>query len=89
VTPEDSTGERLDDQLGWYGRNSRDNQRRYQWLKLLKLVVAGRCPGGWRGPPLRVTGLVAVIVVRQLHPRTPPLLLHASSPARFGTRVGP
>jgi hypothetical protein len=29
---EDPTWERLDEQLGWYDRKSRDNQRRYQWL---------------------------------------------------------
>ena len=41
---EDVTWERLEDQLGWYDRKSRDNQRRYQWLKLLELAVAAALP---------------------------------------------
>ena len=39
-TIEDPTWERLEDQLSWYDRKSRDNQRRYTWLKLLELAVA-------------------------------------------------
>jgi hypothetical protein len=41
---EDPTWERLEDQLGWYDRKSRDNQRRYQRLKLLELAVAAALP---------------------------------------------
>jgi hypothetical protein len=39
--------ERLEDQLDWYDRKSRDNQRRYQWLKLLQLVVAAALYRWW------------------------------------------
>ena len=41
---EDPTWERLEGQLGWYDRKSRDNQRSYQWLKLLELAVAAALP---------------------------------------------
>ena len=62
---EDVTWERLEDQLGWYDRKSRDNQRRYQWLKLLELAVAAALPVvAGVGSPVWVTGgLAAVIVV--------------------------
>jgi Protein of unknown function (DUF4231) len=62
---EDPTWERLDEQLGWYDRKSRDNQRRYQWLKLLELAVAAALPVvAGVGSPVWVTGgLAAVIVV--------------------------
>jgi hypothetical protein len=54
---EDPTWERLEDQLSWYDRKSRDNQRRYKWLKLLELAIAAALPvvaamgspvGDWR-----------------------------------------
>ena len=62
---EDVTWERLEDQLGWYDRKSRDNQRRYQWLKLLELAVAAVLPVvAGVGSPVWITGgLAAVIVV--------------------------
>jgi Protein of unknown function (DUF4231) len=62
---DDPTWERLEDQLGWYDRKSRDNQRRYQWLKLLELAVAAGLPVvAGVGSPVWVTGgLAAVIVV--------------------------
>jgi hypothetical protein len=62
---EDPTWERLEDQFGWYDRKSRDNQRRYQWLKLLELAVAAALPVvAGVGSPVWVTGgLAAVIVV--------------------------
>ena len=64
-TAEDVTWERLEDQLVWYDRKSRDNQRRYQWLKLLELAVAAALPVvAGVGSPVWVTGgLAAVIVV--------------------------
>ncbi len=62
---EDVTWERLEDQLGWYSRKSRDNQHSYQWLKLLELAVAAALPVvAAVGSPVWVTGgLAAVIVV--------------------------
>jgi hypothetical protein len=59
------TWERLENQLGWYDRKSRYNQRRYQWLKLLELAVAAALPVvAGVGSPVWVTGgLAAVIVV--------------------------
>jgi hypothetical protein len=62
---DDPTWERLEDQLGWYDHKSRDNQRRYQWLKLLELAVAAALPVvAGVGSPVGVTGgLAAVIVV--------------------------
>ena len=62
---QDVTWERLEDQLGWYDRKSRDHQRRYQWLKLLELAVAAALPVvAGVGSPVWVTGgLAAVIVV--------------------------
>jgi hypothetical protein len=65
VVAEDPTWERLEDQLGWYDRKSRDNQHRYQWLKLLELAVAAALPvvAGMRSPIWVTGGLAAVIVV--------------------------
>jgi hypothetical protein len=62
---ENPTWERLENQLGWYDRKSRYNQRRYQWLKLLELAVAAALPVvAGVGSPVWVTGgLAAVIVV--------------------------
>ena len=41
---EDPTWERLEDQLSWYDRKSRENQRRYKWLKLIELAIAAVLP---------------------------------------------
>ena len=62
---EDPTWERLEGQLGWYDRKSRDNQRSYQWLKLLELAVAAALPvvAGVGSPVWLTGGLAAVIVV--------------------------
>ncbi len=38
------TFERLEDQLGWYDRNSRDCQRRYKVLKTLEMIAAAAIP---------------------------------------------
>src|SRR5215207_2026782 len=61
----DSTWERLEDQLSWYDRKSRDNQRRYQWLKLLELAVAAALPvvAGVGSAVWVAGGLAAVIGV--------------------------
>jgi hypothetical protein len=62
---EDSTWDRLEDQLGWYDRKSRDNQRRYKWLKLVELAVAAVLPvvAALESPVWVTGGLAAVIVV--------------------------
>ena len=62
---EDPTWKRLEDQLGWYDRKSRDNQRRYKWLKLLELPVAAALPvvAALDSPVWVTGGLAAVIVV--------------------------
>ncbi|HZA30650.1 MAG TPA: DUF4231 domain-containing protein [Propionibacteriaceae bacterium] len=61
---EDPTWERLEDQLGWYDRRSRDNQRRYKWLKLLELAIAAALPVvAAVGSPVWVTGGLAAVIV--------------------------
>jgi uncharacterized protein DUF4231 len=64
-TIEDPTWERLENQLSWYDRKSRDSQRRYTWLKLLELAVAASLPvvAGIHSPVWVTGGLAAVIVV--------------------------
>lgn len=44
VPAEDPTWDRLEDQIGWYSRKSRENQRLYKWLKLLEIAVAAVLP---------------------------------------------
>jgi hypothetical protein len=63
--PQDTTWERLEDQISWYDRNSGDNQRRCKGLKLLELAVAAALPvvAGLRSPVWVTGGLAAVIVV--------------------------
>jgi len=61
---EDPTWARLEDQLGWYDRKSRDNQRRYKWLKLLELAIAAALPVvAAVGSPVWVTGGLAAVIV--------------------------
>jgi hypothetical protein len=62
---EDPTWERLEDQLAWYDRKSRENQSRYKWLKLLELAVAAVLPvvAAVESPVWVTGGLAAVIVV--------------------------
>jgi Protein of unknown function (DUF4231) len=62
---EDPTWERLEDQLGWYDRKSRDNQRRYKQLKLLELAIAAALPvvAALNSPVWVTGGLAALIVV--------------------------
>jgi hypothetical protein len=61
---EDPTWERLEDQLGWYDRKSRDNQRRYKQLKLLEFAIAAALPVvSARTSPVWVTGGLAALIV--------------------------
>jgi hypothetical protein len=63
--PEESTWERLEDQIGWYDRKSGYNQRYYKWLKLLEIAVAAVLPivASLRSPVWVTGGLAAIIVV--------------------------
>jgi Protein of unknown function (DUF4231) len=62
---EDPTWDRLEDQIGWYSRKSRENQRYYKWLKLLEIAVAASLPvvAAVHSPVWVTGGLGAVIVV--------------------------
>jgi hypothetical protein len=65
VPAEDPTWDRLEDQIGWYSRKSRENQRLYKWLKLLEIAVAAVLPvvAAIHSPVWVTGGLAAVIVV--------------------------
>src|SRR5512143_99265 len=59
----DPTSQRLEDQLGWYERKSRQAQRLYRGLKLVELLIAGAVPVvALLGQPI-VTAVLAAIVV--------------------------
>jgi hypothetical protein len=40
----DPTLERLEDQIGWYDRKSRQAQRRFKWLKTFEMAAAAAIP---------------------------------------------
>jgi hypothetical protein len=65
VPAEDPTWDRLEDQIGWYSRKSREAQRLYKWLKLLEIAVAAALPvvAAVHSPVWVTGGLAAVIVV--------------------------
>jgi hypothetical protein len=56
--------ERLEDQLRWYSKKSRLNQKCFKWLKVIEIVAAALIPfaAGLRADPL-ITGGLGVIVV--------------------------
>jgi hypothetical protein len=62
---DDPTWERLEDQIGYYSRRSRANQRWYKRLKLLELAVAAVLPvvAGLHSPVWVTGGLAAAIVI--------------------------
>ena len=62
---EDPTWDRLENQIDWYSRKSRENQRFYKWLKLLEIAVAASLPvvAAVHSPVWVTGGLGAVIVV--------------------------
>ena len=63
-TEADPTWDRLEDQISWYGRKSRDNQRLYKWLKLLEIAIAAALPVvAAVHSPVWVTGTLAAMVV--------------------------
>ena len=61
----DPTLERLDDQIGWYDKRSRYNQRLYKSLKVTAIVAAALVPllAGFRASPFATGALGALIVV--------------------------
>jgi Protein of unknown function (DUF4231) len=61
----DPTWDRLEDQIGWYSRKSRESQHLYKWLKLLEIAVAAVLPvvAAVHSPVWVTGGLAAVIVV--------------------------
>jgi hypothetical protein len=56
--------ERLEDQLRWYSKKSRLNQKCFKWLKVIEIVAAALIPfaAGLMPNPL-ITGGLGVIVV--------------------------
>ena len=62
---DDPTWDRLEDQIDWYSRKSKENQRFYKWLKLLEIAVAAALPvvAAVHSPVWVTGGLAAVIVV--------------------------
>jgi hypothetical protein len=59
------TWERLEDQIAWYDRKSREGQYWFKCLKLFELAVAASLPvvAGIHSPVLVTGGLAAVVVV--------------------------
>jgi hypothetical protein len=64
LTSENPTLDRLEDQLRWYSKKSRQNQRCFKWLKVIEIVAAALIPfaAGLMPNPL-ITGGLGVIVV--------------------------
>lgn len=62
-----ATWERLEDQLGWYGRKSVSAQRAYKRVKLLQLVVGAIVPvvAALQALPAVTAALAAVVVVAE------------------------
>lgn len=58
------TLDRMEDQIKWYSRNSKWNQDRFKWLKMVEIVAAALVPffAGWGIYPL-ITGLLGVVVI--------------------------
>jgi hypothetical protein len=81
---EDPTWERQEDQLGWYDRKSRDNQRRYKQLKLLEFAIAAALPvvAALTSPVWVTGGHAALIVVLEGAQHLYQLLIRAASTAR-------
>jgi phosphate/sulfate permease len=64
LTSENPTLDRLEDQLRWYSKKSRQNQRCFKWLKVIEIVAAALIPfaaGFWSDA--RIAGVLGVIVV--------------------------
>lgn len=59
------TLKRLEDQISWYDRKSRANQRWFKWLKAAEIIAAAAVPvaAGVAAPALLTGGLGAFIVV--------------------------
>ncbi len=64
LTSDNPTLERLEDQLRWYSKKSRQNQKCFKGLKVIEIVAAAFIPfaaGLWNDPV--ITGGLGVIVV--------------------------
>src|SRR5579875_2513308 len=61
----DPTWARLEDQISWYDGKSQDNQRLYNWFKVLEITVAAALPvvAAIHSPVWVTGGLGALIVV--------------------------
>jgi len=59
----DPTLERLEDQIGWYGRKSGYNRRMYKWMKGVEIIAAALVPlsSGLRFPAA-LTGSLGVLI---------------------------
>lgn len=58
------TLDRLEDQIKWYSRNTKWNQDRFKWLKVVEIVAAALIPffAMWGNYP-PITGLLGVTVI--------------------------
>jgi hypothetical protein len=63
----DPTLERLEDQIGWYDRKSRQAQRRFKWLKAFEMTAAAAIPvvAAFDGPKYVPAILGALVVVTE------------------------
>ena len=57
--------ERLDDQISWYDDRSKQNQRRFKWLKYVEIVAAALIPilAAFNGVPQWVAAILGGLVV--------------------------
>lgn len=64
MTTSDPTMERLEDQIGWYDKQSNRNQMFFKWLKWTEIVVAAIIPfSAGAGAPAIVTGGLGVLII--------------------------
>lgn len=65
MTPENPTIQRLEDQIDWYDRKSKLNQRFFHWLKIIEIVIAAFIPflSGISAPAILTGGAGVLIVV--------------------------
>ncbi len=65
MAADNPTIQRLEEQIAWYSRNSRSNQRWFKWLKMAEIIAASLIPfaAGFGAPALLTGGLGALIVV--------------------------
>jgi Protein of unknown function (DUF4231) len=63
----DPTLARLEDQIAWYDRKSRQSQRRFKWLKVFEMTAAAAIPvvAAFDGPGYVLAILGALVVVTE------------------------